>query len=155
MYYDKRYNQNQAEEYTVVLGDNLYQIAQKYNLTPNDIINYNNLDSSTIYPGQVLLIPAQEPNGVQLYQYTTKKNDSINLIAQKYGLTSELIKYYNDINSLLLAPNQKVSIPLQKTYTIQQDDTLNGILKKFNLNLNSLIDLNPQFLKPGQVINIR
>lgn len=155
MYYDMRYNKNQVEEYVVTLGDNLYQIAQKYNITPNDIINYNNLDSSTIYPGQVLLIPTQVPNGIQLYPYTTKKDDSITIIAQKYGVTPELIKQYNDINSLILTPNQNVYIPLQKTYTIQEGDTLETILKKFNLNLRSLIELNPQFLNPGQVINIR
>ncbi|QVK18318.1 LysM peptidoglycan-binding domain-containing protein [Mycoplasmatota bacterium] len=155
MYNNQRYNQNQAEEYVVMSGDNLYQIAQKYNITPNDIITYNNLDSTTIYPGQVLLIPTQAPNGMQLFPYTTKKNDSFNSIAQTYGVTPEMIKSYNDFNSLLLAPNQNINIPLAKTYTIQQGDTLDTILKKFNLNLKSLIELNPQFLEAGQVINIR
>lgn len=45
-------------QYTVVSGDTLFGIAQRYNTTVNDIMIVNGLTSHTIMPGQVLNIPA-------------------------------------------------------------------------------------------------
>ena len=45
-------------QYTVVAGDTLFGIAQKFNTTVNDIMVVNGLTSHTIMPGQVLNIPA-------------------------------------------------------------------------------------------------
>ena len=43
--------------YTVVAGDNLYAIAQKYNTSVNAIMNANNLTNSMLSIGQKLIIP--------------------------------------------------------------------------------------------------
>ncbi len=45
-------------QYTVVAGDTLFGIAQRYNTSVNDIMVVNGLTSHTIIPGQVLNIPA-------------------------------------------------------------------------------------------------
>ncbi|MEZ4593741.1 MAG: LysM peptidoglycan-binding domain-containing protein [Chloroflexota bacterium] len=45
-------------QYTVVAGDTLFGIAQKFNTNVNDIMVVNGLTSHTIIPGQVLNIPA-------------------------------------------------------------------------------------------------
>ena len=45
-------------QYTVVLNDTLFSIAQRYHTTVNDIMIVNGLTSHTIIPGQVLNIPA-------------------------------------------------------------------------------------------------
>ena len=45
-------------QHTVVSGDTLFGIAQKYHTTVNDIMVVNGLTSHTIMPGQVLNIPA-------------------------------------------------------------------------------------------------
>jgi LysM repeat protein len=45
-------------QYTVVSGDTLFGIAQRYHTTVNDIMVVNGLTSHTIMPGQVLNIPA-------------------------------------------------------------------------------------------------
>lgn len=45
-------------QYTVVSGDTLFGIAQRYKTTVNDIMVVNGLTSHTILPGQVLNIPA-------------------------------------------------------------------------------------------------
>jgi len=44
--------------YTVVAGDTLFGIAQKYGTTVNDIMIANGLNSYIIQPGQTLRIPA-------------------------------------------------------------------------------------------------
>ena len=43
--------------YTVKKGDNLYNIAQKYNVSVSSIMNANNLSSTLLQIGQVLKIP--------------------------------------------------------------------------------------------------
>jgi len=45
-------------KYTVVAGDTLYGIARRFHTTVNEIMIANGLTSYTIYPGQVLTIPA-------------------------------------------------------------------------------------------------
>lgn len=45
-------------QYTVMTGDTLFGIAQRYHTTVNDIMVVNGLTSHTIIPGQVLNIPA-------------------------------------------------------------------------------------------------
>lgn len=44
--------------YTVKRGDNLYNIAQKYNVSVSAIMNANNLNSTLLQIGQVLKIPS-------------------------------------------------------------------------------------------------
>ena len=43
--------------YTVKRGDTLYSIAREYNVTPNDLMSYNNLTSNLLSIGQILRIP--------------------------------------------------------------------------------------------------
>ena len=43
--------------YTVNKGDSLYKIAQKYNITVNEIRQLNNLNNNLLSIGQILLIP--------------------------------------------------------------------------------------------------
>jgi N-acetylmuramoyl-L-alanine amidase len=43
--------------YTVRPGDSIYFISKRFQVNQQDIINYNGLKSTMIYPGQVLTIP--------------------------------------------------------------------------------------------------
>jgi len=47
--------------YTVVAGDNLWAIAQRFGTTMEEIMRVNGLTSDLIHPGQVLRIPGQTP----------------------------------------------------------------------------------------------
>jgi LysM repeat protein len=46
--------------YTVQPGDTLWEISQKYNLTPEELAAFNNIENpDIIYPGQELIIPGR------------------------------------------------------------------------------------------------
>jgi LysM repeat protein len=47
--------------YTVVAGDTLVSIAERYGVTVQDLMYVNGLTSHLIHPGQVLQIPASAP----------------------------------------------------------------------------------------------
>lgn len=53
-------NENNTETHTVSQGETVYDIAKKYDVSVEEVIEVNNLDNrATIYPGQDLVIPVQ------------------------------------------------------------------------------------------------
>ena len=61
-------------EYIVKSGDTLYKIANEYNVSVNDIIEYNNLPSTVLSIGQSLLIPKLKPSDIV---YTVQSGDTL------------------------------------------------------------------------------
>lgn len=45
-----------ATKYTVRQGDSIFLISQRFGINQQDIINYNGLKGTIIYPGQVLVV---------------------------------------------------------------------------------------------------
>lgn len=91
-------------EYTVQKGDSLYSIAKRYNTTVNDILEYNNLKSTSLSLGQKLKIP------VTVITYTVQKGDSLYSIAKKYNTTAQDIKQKNNLTTNNLSVGQKLII---------------------------------------------
>lgn len=92
-----------AADYKVVSNDSLYKIGTLFNTPAKTIMSDNNLKSSTIYPGQILNVPAKI--------YTVKSGDSLYLIAKRYGITVTSLKKANGKKSSLIKPGQKLLIP--------------------------------------------
>jgi LysM repeat protein len=154
---DMKEHKDNFEEYMVEKGDTLYSIAQATNTTTDELININSLASSTIFPGQVLLVPKRVPSGaITVEEYTTQENDTIESIARKLGVNPVIIGFYNDFSKLMLSPNQKINIPRRpRTYTITDGDTPETITSRNKLAYRELVELNRStWLKPGSRINI-
>lgn len=98
-----------AATYKVVAGDTLYKISQVYNTTTTNLINDNELSSSSIYPGQILYVSSKT--------YTVQSGDSLYLIAQKYGTTVDIIRRANNIWTNNIYVGQVVNIPVTTTTT--------------------------------------
>ncbi len=95
-------NQNNSwfDVYTVEKGDNLYAIAQKYNIDLVDLLNINGLDKENyIYPGQEIMVPKPNVNVI-----VTKDNETINSASKRLGLNDEELLYQND--NIYLLPEQ-------------------------------------------------
>lgn len=93
--------------YTVVKGDTLYGIANKFNTTVDNLKVLNNLSSNALSIGQVLKIPSTNNN----LTYTVKSGDTLYNIAKIYNTTVNEIKSLNNLSGNTLSIGQTLILP--------------------------------------------
>ena len=149
--------------YTVKAGDSLWNIANQYGISVNDIVSFNNLGTTLLQIGQQLLIPKQESNqdgNSQGVIYIVKSGDTLWNIAKKYNISVDELKSANKLTNNMLSIGQKLVIPNTseyKTYVVKSGDSLWKIANNFGVNLNDLISLNnlkSDLLSIGQTLLI-
>ena len=152
--------------YTVKSGDSLWKISQEYGVSVDAIINANNLTSTSLQIGDVLIIPVTSteeptlPPTSNYIEYTVKSGDSLWLIANRYNTTVDAIKTASGITSNTLQIGQVLRIPTSNsytTYTVKSGDNLYNIARQFNTTVNEIRNLNgltSNVLSIGQVLRI-
>lgn len=114
-------------EYVVKNGDNLGNIAKKYNVSISDLKDWNNIEDNTVKIGDKMIVSKKlilvsnsklnkkeelavnERNNVK--HYLVKKGDSLFSIAKKYpGVSISDIKKWNGIKNESLKPGMKLKI---------------------------------------------
>ena len=149
-----------SDTYIVQKGDSLWSIANKFNMTVSKLKNLNNLTNNLLSIGQVLKIKDSFNNGKTTY--TVQKGDSLWVIANKYGITTEELKSYNNLKSNLLSIGQVLKIPQGKTsteniYTVKKGDSLWTIANRYNTTVEKIKVLNnltSNLLSIGQQLKI-
>ena len=149
-----------SDTYIVQKGDSLWSIANKFNMTVSELKNLNNLTNNLLSIGQVLKIKDSSNNGKTTY--TVQKGDSLWVIANKYGITTEELKSYNNLTSNLLSIGQVLKIPQGKTsteniYTVKKGDSLWTIANRYNTTVEKIKVLNnltSNLLSVGQQLKI-
>ena len=167
--------------YTVVSGDSLWSIANRFGVTVQALRDANNLTSDVLSVGQVLTIPGvsgeedngeDEDNGAVFY-YTVERGDSLWSIARRFGVTVQEIRDANDLTSDTLSVGQSLIIPgisagddledneendtVPTTYTVASGDSLWSIANRFGVTVNELKSANgltSNLLSVGQVLII-
>ena len=94
--------EQEAESYRVKAGDTLSAIASRHKLTLSELTNINRISSSAlIYPGQVLrvakVIPSSQPPVGAPDTYQVLAGDTLDSVAQKFGMTISTLREYNDL----------------------------------------------------------
>lgn len=162
-------NPNNLFMYTVVKGDSLYKIAQKYNTTVQAIIDLNYLKNTNLSVGQILRIPEMYTPEDQMIMpsyknYTVKRGDSLYKIALENDISIDTIKKDNSLTSntlrigqvlrLRLPASQMVSVeecfgeeytpPSDNlvTYTVKKGDNLYNIARNYNTSVSEILNLN-------------
>ncbi|MCE1166186.1 MAG: LysM peptidoglycan-binding domain-containing protein [Bacteroidetes bacterium] len=159
-------NKNKTE-YTVEEGDNLSAIADDFGVTVEDLKDWNDLDSDVIYVGQKLAVV--EPKTTKEKKTTSnskkgkihkvKEGENLTLIADKYDVSVEDLKDWNDLEKDVIVPGQEliVSKPSKttkktektteketknKTYKVKKGDKLSTIADNNDLTVKQLIKWN-------------
>ncbi|PEQ95232.1 peptidoglycan endopeptidase [Bacillus sp. AFS006103] len=120
--------------YTVVNGDALIKIANRYHVTVGELKQWNNLDSTIIYVGQKLKVsaskqtttkttpvkkpvtPATRPQTTTATTgvYTVQSGDYLGKIAGKHETTVPNLKALNKLKSDMIYVGQKLKVPAKK-----------------------------------------
>lgn len=117
--------------YEVKKGDTLYRIAKNHHLTVSQLMQLNNLSSTTIYIGDTLFLSPT---------ITIQKGDTLYSLAKKYGTTVSYLKMINDLTSDTIYAGQKLAVP--SYVMVKKGDTLYRIAQNFGLTVQELKSLN-------------
>lgn len=130
--------------HNVQAGDTLWKIATANNVSVQDLISWNNLQTSTIFVGQELSLIA--PHSHTIYgSYTVKSGDSLYIIATNHNTTVSNLKSMNQLTSDVIYIGQNLIVPsnsTSKTYTVKSGDTLWLIASKHGLSVQQLKSIN-------------
>lgn len=86
--------------YVIEKGDNLYEIARKYNINPELLASMNGLEMDDyIYPNQELLIPKSGYS-----YYITKDGDTLEMVSDVFRVNKD--ELMNDNSTIYLMPGQ-------------------------------------------------
>lgn len=161
-------------EYVVKSGDSLYSIAQKFNTTVDELIEFNNLSTTKLSIGQKLFIPqpgvvppVEVPDEKYLI-YKVQSGDSLYTIAKKYNTTIDEIMRINNLKSSLLSIGQELKIPVSPDttppdtvnyieYVVQSGDNLYSIAQRYNTTTSAIMQFNnlkTNLLSIGQKLRI-
>ncbi len=104
-------------------GENLGLIAKRYRCYVSQLKRWNNLRSSTIYPGQKLIVYApatktyQSKNSSKSIKHSSEQSyhivkygENLGLIAKKYKCSITDLKRWNNLKKSTIHPNQKLIV---------------------------------------------
>lgn len=159
------------QTYVVKAGDTLYGISNQFGVSVTELASLNNVDAKSLQIGQVLKIPTSSGvNPDNMFLYTVKRGDTLYSIAKIYKTTVSAIKSLNYLTSDNLVIGQVIRIPEVYTspsdmvlpefvnYKVQKGDTLYSIAKKYNVDVNTIMQDNSLInsnLTIGQNLKIR
>lgn len=116
-------------------------------------------DSGVVAKPQV--ISSGLPSKYDIQFYTTKAGDTISSIAAKFGVSSDSVRWSNNLSGDSVAVGVKLVLPPPGVsgivYTVQSGDTPASLAEKFNADKSLIISFNDaelSGLKPGERIII-
>ncbi len=147
--------------YVVQAGDTLYNIANKNNMTVNELKRINNLINDDLYIGQQLILSNRfmEPvfaEEMDKDYYIVRVGDTLYSIAHKYGTTVDELMEYNNLDSNMLSIGQQLYIP-PRYHIVKVGDTLYSIAHKYGTTVDDIMkknNLGSNMLSIGQQLKI-
>lgn len=117
-------------KYKVKVGETFASIAEKFEVTVQDIKSWNSLRGNQIVPGQTLLIKkednfvnaklahnaeksvkkSQQRTSSRTAYYVVKRGDTLSQIANKNGVSVSRLKRDNDLNGSRIKPGMKLKV---------------------------------------------
>ncbi|MAU14410.1 MAG: peptidoglycan-binding protein LysM [Muricauda sp.] len=152
--------------------ETIFGLAQKYNITEDQLKRYNTrLYSETLERKMVLQIPVfpeidpNEEKELDYEIYTVQPKETRWSIAHKYGISVDSLLILNpelDKNTNYLAVGQELKLPRPKgdslkeqkteiftSYTVPPKMTLYSLGREYGIPTDSIVRLNPEIMKEG------
>ena len=144
------YNEDRQvrKTYKVKKGDNLYDIARKFNTSVETLKMINNLKNDNLELGQILLIEPPFNIGEEITTYVVKDGETLEDIASKFNTDSETIKKINNLQDNNISEGNILVVPItinkqdNLLYIVKEGDSLYSIAKRFNTSVSELKRLN-------------
>jgi membrane-bound lytic murein transglycosylase D len=97
-----------GERYRIRRGDNLAEIAHRYNVSVEDLQAWNNLNGTRITAGEYLTIRSggSTPAG----QYRIRRGDTLDAIAKRFGVTVDQLKAWNGLRGSRIHEGQYLAV---------------------------------------------
>ncbi len=166
-------NVTPVSSYTVERGDSLWSIAKKSHLTVAELAKANSLGvSSTLQPGQKLIIPGQSASTPMDLSagsaeggstYTVQSGDTLATIARKHGITTAQLRAANNRSGDIVRLGETLNLPSSAkaativhepsataprsgagaaTHTVQSGEVLGAIARKYGVTVAELAAAN-------------
>ena len=153
--------------YVVQSGDSLYSIANAFDASVQDIIDWNNLDNDFLQIGQELIVvdpsngeepeePDPDPEEPDDNIYVVQSGDYLYRIANDFGITVDNLIDWNNLESNSLFVGQELIVvdpddgseepdpgdPEDIIYVVEAGDYLYRIAAEFGITVQDIIDWN-------------
>ncbi|WP_323703999.1 LysM peptidoglycan-binding domain-containing protein [Mammaliicoccus sp. Dog046] len=110
-----------STQHTVKNGESLWQIADQYGTSVDQLKSNNNISGNMIFPGQVITVNGSSSAGGSGSQdststatsgstYTVKSGDSLDVIAQQHGVSVDQLMNSNQLQGYIIYPGQTLKI---------------------------------------------
>ena len=153
--------------YVVQSGDSLYSIANEYDVSVQDIIDWNDLDNDFLQIGQELIVvdpgngedpeePDPDLEEPEDNIYIVQSGDYLYRIANDFGITVDYLIDWNNLESNSLFVGQELIVvdpddgseepdpgdPEDIIYVVEAGDYLYRIAAEFGITVQDIIDRN-------------
>lgn len=100
-------------QYTVIAGDTIGSIAASFNVTEQQLREWNNLPDDNIFAGQILRVPEGDPTPTpEPFKHVVQAGETLTTIAARYGVNFLTLVEVNGIESPdTLAAGTELLIP--------------------------------------------
>jgi LysM repeat protein/N-acetylmuramoyl-L-alanine amidase len=153
------------ETHTVQSNQTLYSIARLYNISVDQLRQWNNLGTEAIRVGQSLVVKpgkdAPANPGLGPFLYTVRTGDSLTSLSVKFGTPIDVLRQINSLGSdqgLYVGQRLYIRRPVGVTfYTVQNGDTLGHVAALFSLpgqDLRAINQLVSDTLAPGRILRV-
>ena len=152
--------------YIVQSGDSLWSIGNRFGVTVNQLKTWNNLTTNFLSVGQHLRLTAPTtPPPANETTYTVQSGDTLWSIGNRYGVTVNQLKTWNNLTSNHLSIGMRLKVSGETTptpppttmYTVKAGDTLWSIGTRYGVTVAQLREWNnltSNFLSIGQRLNV-
>lgn len=97
--------------HSVEKGDSLYRISGIHGVSISNLMKWNSLESTVIYPNQNLVVASgATKENTSATVHKVEKGDSLSKISVMYNVSVSNLKSWNNLNTTIIQPNQELSV---------------------------------------------